>query len=372
VDTQPGTRKAKNIVTENKNRFTIYQIAELAGVSHTTVSRVLNNHPSVKATVRERVQRIIDEHGYAPHTAARTLATHRTRTICLFVPQSAEAVFNSIFFSTTAQGISERCTEKGYFVMIATITSKMDGDFLLRALRGQQFDGIIMVGNDIDDPFLPLLLKEKLPLVRVGSHPYFRQLSWVDGTNLEGAHDAVAHLIALGHQRIATITGPLQDGGALGRRDGYKQALLEAGIAVKPEYICEGDWSQESGYREMLRLLDCEPRPTALFAVNDMTAIGAMHALSERGLRIPEDMAVVGFDDLSLAAFTNPPLTTVYSPRYKIGVAAADLLIDHIEQKQEKPVHIVFRTPLVIRQSCGAREPCIPDYETCTPIVAGD
>jgi DNA-binding LacI/PurR family transcriptional regulator len=341
-------------VSDTKHRLTIYEIAKLAGVSHSTVSRVLNNHPNVKPVVRERVQQIMDQHKFVPHMAARTLATNRTRTICLFIPHSAEAVFNSAFFSVTFQGITETCAEKGYFVVMTAVPRTMDQNFMLSALRGQKFDGIILTGNDIDDPFLPVLIKEDLPLVRVGTHPYLDQLSWVDGTNREGTYAAVTHLIGLGHQRIATITGPLQDGGALGRRDGYKQALLESGIAVNSEYIREGDWSQESGYRQMLDLLVCSPRPTAVFAASDMMAMGAMYALNEQGLSVPSDMAMVGFDNLPQAAFTNPPLTTVDSPRYQIGAAAAELLIAHIEQKEHKAQHIVFPTPLVVRRSCGA------------------
>jgi LacI family transcriptional regulator len=196
----------------------------------------------------------------------------------------------------------------------------------------------------------------------VGRHPYFDRLNWVDVENREGARQAVAHLLALGHRRVATITGPLHMAVALDRRDGYKQALLEAGLAVDPALIARGDFTQEGGYRAMSQLLSLPQPPTAVFVASDAMAIGALRAAREAGRAVPGDVAVVGFDDLPSAAFASPPLSTVHQPIYDLGATAANLLADRLDgAEQSSPVHICLPTRLVVRQSCGGGPPAASD-----------
>src|SRR5712692_8332850 len=283
-------------VSENRERFhvslTIEHIATLAQVSRSTVSRVLNDHPSVRSSVRERVLQVIREQNYAPQAAARSLASSRTDTIGLLVPRSAGVSLADPFIASMIQALFEASAQQGYFVMLAMLTADMEPGFYDRILRGRHFDGVIMFSSDIDDPILPLLIKDGGPMVLIGRHPYFLNVISVDVENREGAHDAVAHLVDLGHRRIGLINGELQMEAAQARRDGYKQALLEAGIAIDPELMVEGFYSETAAYQAMLTLLDLQQPPSAVFAASDPMAIGALRALRQRELRVPDEIAL--------------------------------------------------------------------------------
>jgi LacI family transcriptional regulator len=232
------------------------------------------------------------------------------------------------------------------------LTADMEPGFYERILRGRHVDGVIMFSSDIDDPILPLLIQDGGPLVLIGRHPYFVNVTSVDVENREGAHDAVSHLLGLGHRRIAVINGELQMEAAQARRDGYKQALLEAGIAIDPVLMVEGFFSEAAAYQAMLRLLDLAQPPTAVFCASDTMAIGAMHAIRQRGLGIPGDVALIGYDDLPLAANATPPLTSVRQPIGEMGAHAVRLLIEQI--RRQGPVASV-RLParLTVRESSG-------------------
>ncbi len=332
----------------------IEQIAELAGVSRSTVSRVLNNHPSVRPEVRQRVQRVIDENGYAPRAAARSLASRRTQVVGLLIPRSAGTIFSDPFFGSVIQGVAEAVQKRSYFLMLSMMTADMEPGFYNRILKGGHFDGLIMLSSDIDDPILPLLIRDQMPLVLIGCHPFFQNVASVDVDNRAGAREGVVHLIKLGHRRIGTITGPLHMVAGLERRDGYKQALLEAGIPIVPELIVTGDFTQESGYQRMRELLALPVRPTAVFIASDTMSVGALRAIHEAGLNIPEGIAVVSFDDLPVASYANPPLTTVYQPIVQLGASAVELLIDGFDDPQRRLAQIRLPTHLVVRASCGA------------------
>lgn len=335
--------------------LTIDKIAELAAVSRTTVSRVINNHPNVRQTVRERVLRVIDEHSYVPQAAAQNLASRRTNIISLFIPRNALTIFSDPFFSYVIQGIAETCASVGYFLMVSMITADIDQDFFQHMTRSRHSDGVIILSSDMDDPILPML-KGRMPLVLIGSHPYFRDLNWVDAENHEGARKAVDHLIRLGHRRIASISGPLQMAAAVDRRNGYKQALLEAGLPILPELLIEGNFTQDSGYDAMIALLRRTPRPTAVFIASDMMAAGALQAAHETGVAVPDDLAIVGFDDVPMASFVNPPLTTIRQPIYELGTIAVRLLIEQLSGQERRPTQTRIPTQLIVRQSCGAVE----------------
>lgn len=336
------------------NPLNIEQIAELAGVSRSTVSRVLNEHPSVRPEVRQRVLQIIDEQSYVPRAAARSLASRRTEVIGLLIPRSAGTIFTDPFFGHIIQSVTGECQRRGYFPMLAMITADMGPGFYNRILRGRHFDGLIMLSSDTDDPLLPLLIKNQVPLVLIGRHAFFKNVAVVDVDNHEGAREATAHLIRLGHRRIATITGSLQMVAGLERRDGYKQALLETGIPIAPEMIITGDFNQEQSYYGMRELLRLTPCPTAVFAASDSMAIGALRAIHEAGLECPDDIAVVGFDDLPIASYANPPLTTVYQPIAQLGVTAVEMLLAGLDDPRQRLSQVRLPTHLVVRSSCGA------------------
>lgn len=335
-------------------QMTIKGIAGLAGVSRSTVSRVLNNHPNVRPVVRERVQRVISEHKYVPRAAARSLVTSRSRLIGLLVPRSTEVLFTDPLYPAISRSIVNVAKARGYFAMIPLVTREMEPEFVEHILHGRHFDGIVSANSDVDDPVLPALIKNATPVVRLGRHPYLDNVSWVDADNRSGGYQATLHLLRLGHQRIATITGPLGEISAIDRCDGYKQALMENGVAVRATLIEQGDWTRESGHAAMRRLLAVAGCPTAVFVANDLMALGAMQALAGQGLRIPDDMALVGFDDLPAAASITPALTTVRQSVADIGRVIAEVLLAQIEGRQATPVHTILPTELIVRASCGA------------------
>lgn len=334
--------------------MTIEEIAELAGVSRSTVSRVLNDQPNVRKQVRDRVLAVMHEHGYVPQAAARSLARRRTQVICLLIPDTTAGIFGDPFFGYVIGYISEACANAGYFLMLAMVTPDRERGFYERIIRSRHFDGLIMLSSDIDDPILPRIMKDQLPFVLFGSHPYFDDLSWVDADQQRGARAAVLHLVGLGHQRIATITGPMSMAAAIERRDGYKQGMLEAGLPIDQQLIVEGAWTEQGGYAAMRQLLALPTPPTAVFVASDTMTVGAIRVVGEAGLRIPDDLALVSFDDLPLAQFANPPLTTVRQPIADMCASAVRLLVAQIEQDTSEKIHVRLPTTLVQRVSCGA------------------
>ena len=332
--------------------LTIEHIASLAGVSRSTVSRVLNEHAGVRGDVRERVLRVIREHNYVPQAAARNLASARTNTIGLLIPRSAAFTLADPYIALMIRSISEASRQQGYFLLLAMLTADMEPGFYDRLLRGRHFDGVIMFSSDIDDPILPLLIKDGNPLVLIGRHPYFHNVTSVDVENREGSREAVAHLIALGHRRIGLINGQLEMEAAQARRDGYKQALLEAGVPIEPELMVDGRYSEAVAHNCTLQLLELQGPPTAIFAASDAMALGALRAIQHRGRRVPDDIAVVGFDDLPLAANATPPISSVHQPVPDMGAHAVRLVIE--QMRGEGPVgSVILPARLVVRQSSG-------------------
>ena len=334
--------------------MTLEEIAKLAGVSRSTVSRVINNHPNVSPEVRERVWKVIRELDYQPHAAARSLATRRTQVLGLIIPQAVTILFTDPFFPLLIRGIADACNARRYHLMLSLFSSRDEQrELYRRIIRGGHLDGIIISSTVIDDPLIPRLLEDQVPFVLVGRYPRDARASYVDADNRAGAQMAVDYLIRLGHRRIATITGPLNMIAGLDRYEGYLAALRNKGLEKDDALIAEGDFSYEGGFQAMQTLLPHEP--TAVFVASDTMALGAIKAIKGAGLRIPEDISIVGFDDLEAASFSDPPLTTVRQPIYLLGSTAAQLLIDLIERKSRPPQRIVFPTELVIRRSCSPR-----------------
>jgi len=339
---------------------TLEEVAKLAGVSRSTVSRVVNQHPNVRPEVRERVWEVIRQIGYQPHAAARSLATRRTRVIGLIIPQAVTTLFTDPYFPILIRGIADACNAHNYHLMLSLFShrrvqdSRAHQDLLYQqVLRSRYLDGVVVSSAPLDDPIFLRLLEDGVPFVLVGRYPHERA-SYVDVDNVVGARMAVEHLLKLGHERVATITGPLNMFAAQDRLEGYRQALAARGIPVDEDLIAEGDFTEGGGQAAMQRLLP--RRPTAVFAASDMMAVGALKVLREAGLRVPEDVAVVGFDDIPLASMVEPPLTTVRQPIEQLGSMAVELLISLLENPGEETTHrVVLPTELVIRASCGVR-----------------
>jgi len=331
--------------------LTIEHIAALAGVSRSTVSRVVNDDPRVSPAVRARVRRLIEEQGYTPHAAARSLAGCRTDVVCLLNVRGAASVFGDPFVLPPVRGISEACTERGYLLLLSLVAAEQAPAFCRRLVRGRHCDGVVMLASDADDALLPRLVEDRVPLVLIGRHPRLPWLSSVNAENREGARQAVAHLVGLGPRRVATITGPRGRSPGTERLDGYEAALRAAGLPVAPELVAEGDLSGQSGYAAMRRLLALLERPTAVFAADDAMAAGALRATREAGLAVPADLSLVGFDDAPIATLTEPPLTTVRQPVYELGAEAARLLTDQLRGRVASPAQRRLPVELVVRRS---------------------
>jgi LacI family transcriptional regulator len=330
--------------------LTLEQVAKLAGVSRSTVSRVVNEHPSVRPEVRERVWKVIRAKEYQPHQAARTLATKRTNVIGLIIPEAVTRLFSDPFFPQLTQGIAEVCNQRGYFLTLTLMTSSTERDTLYRRiLDSGQMEGVIVASAALNDPIMPRLKSRQRKCVLVGHHPDYPEIPSVDVDNVDGAKSMIEYLVSVGHRRIATITGPMGAIAARDRLEGYCQALAQAGIPYDEALVAHGDFTEEGGFAAMEQLLDVSP--TAVFVASDLMAAGAMRALAQAGRQVPEDISVAGFDDAPIATLVRPQLTTVQQLVVDLGKAAAEKLISLLENHSTNTQTQVLSTRLIVRQS---------------------
>jgi len=330
--------------------LTLEQVAKLAGVSRSTVSRVINDSPNVRPEVRERIWQFIRENNYQPHQAARTLVTRRTNVIGLIIPEAVTRLFTDPFFPQLTQGIAEVCNQRGYYLMLTLMTTNTDHDTLYRRiLHSGQLDGVIVASAPLNDPIVPRLQESHRPCVLVGHHPDYSKIPSVDADNIAGSKSMTEYLISLGHRRIGTITGPLGMIAGRDRLEGYRQALAQAGIAYDETLTAKADFSEAGGARAMEELLPAAP--TAVFCASDVMAVGALKTLAQAGRRVPEDVSVAGYDDVPVATMVNPQLTTVQQSVVDLGRVAAEMLIRLLELPGTTVRSQLLSTHLVVRQS---------------------
>jgi LacI family transcriptional regulator len=333
--------------------LTLEDIARMSGVSRSTVSRVINDDPNVRESTRRKVWEIIRAINFQPNLAARSLAAGRTQVLGLVIPMAVTSIFADPYFPLLIQGISSACNARGYSMMLWLAEPDFERRMAGQILYSGLIDGVIVASAVTDDPIvLALVNGKKLPFIMVGRHPNDTSVSYVDVDNRSGAAQAIEHLMSLGRKRIATVRGPRTMIAGVDRYQGYVDAFTHARLAVDPNLVAEGEFSETGGYQAMQKLLP--HRPDAVFAASDMMAVGAMMAIEEGGLKIPEDIAVVGFDGIPTSAHTDPPLTTVRQPITRSGALAAQLLIDMIGNPSPTQHRIILTTELVIRKSCGA------------------
>lgn len=335
----------------------IKEVALKAGVSIATVSRVINEKGPVAAETRQRILEAIEQLRYVPHGAARSLITNQTDTIGVLLPD-----LYGEFFSEVIRGVDLAARRSGYHVLVSGFHSdRAEIEAVLRALRGR-VDGLIVLSPDVDAQGLRRNLPETLPVVLLNTRINGRIEGRMDGKafdainvdNYGGAFAMVRHLAALGHRRIALICGPAENADARARLRGYRDALKAEGIAPSPELEIAGDFSEESGYQAGQRLLTLEPRPDAVFAANDSMAIGCLFALREAGVEVPGDVALAGFDDIPIARYVSPPLSSVHVPIAEMGTRAMERLLHAVEHKNEhERRQETIPTTLVVRGSCG-------------------
>lgn len=335
-------------------KLTLEEIARLAGVSRSTVSRVINQQDAVRDEVRRRVQEVIAETGYFPDPAARRLAGRRSGILGLVVPRAVQFLFTDPYYPRLMQGMAQACNTHDYILSLFLFhTEEEEQKISLRVLRNQLVDGVIVSALPQHDPLVDQLVDSETPFVMIGRPDNPERINFVTVDNVSGAYQAVEHLIRLGYRRIATITGPLNTTVGLDRRQGYLNALNDYGLTVDPALIREGNFTELSGFEQMQALLPAQPE--AIFIASDTMALGALRALRYAGLSAPADVAVVGYDDLPAAAVSDPPLTTVKQPIRRLGEQAVEVLLDVIANRNAPPRHITTTTELIIRESCGAK-----------------
>lgn len=326
---------------------TIRDVAEKANVSVATVSRVLNESDSVREETEKQVLDAVDALDYLPNEAARNLRTQKTRTVGVLLPN-----MHGEFFAQVTRGLDQRAREDGHHVLVSNShTDETEAKSVIQSLLGR-VEGLIILWPRLDIEFLETLVPDDLPIVLLSTSvdtTRFRTLSF---DNRAGAYAAVEHLAEHGHERVAILTGGPANFDARERLAGYRDAVADLGLVADPALEIEGDFTQEAGRAAVDRLRDLPAPPTALFASNDSMALGVLRGMHEAGLRVPEDLALIGFDDIPTARYAAPSLTTVRAPTLEMGRRAVDTLLE-ASTASGSPTHQTLETRLVRRESCG-------------------
>lgn len=336
----------------SKKRSTSLDVAKLAGVSRTTVSFVLNDivGVSISAATRKRVLDAAKKLNYSPNVAGKKLVSGKSYTIGLVLCQSPEQIFTDAFLPQVILGVEQAALQQGFHVLLKPVDPNDIGGYA-RLIAENHVDGILLSGPRRDDAALMNLHQQRVPVLLMGQLPN-TDIPFVDVDAIAGAELAVNHLIELGHQYIGMITNaPMDYTSAQQRRDGYTRALKNAKLPVNPALIKEGNYTPSSGFEAMKALLELTPRLTAVFVASDVVAMGAMLAIKEAGLQIPTDIALVGFDDIPLAEYYDPPLTTVRLPAFGLGWAGGERLIRIIQGEGLNDTSLLLESKLITRQS---------------------
>lgn len=325
---------------------TIKDIAKLANVSHTTVSRALNNSPLIKEVTRKKIAEIAAQVGYVPNYNAKSLVMQRSYTIGLFFTSIAKGTSSS-FFSDTIRGVNS-IVDVEYNLFIRGIDDYAE----YSSIHRRRFDGIILMSqSEADNKFIYHVVQQDIPIVVLNRQIDDRSIINIISNDREGAYHAGKHLIESGHQDIAIIEGVEGFKSTQERRDGFIKALIDHNIPVRNDYMISGNYDMQSGYEAMGQLLELEKPPTAVFCSNDDMAIGAMKSVFERGLQVPNDVSIVGFDDSGISLFANPSLTTVKRPIEKISEQGARKLLSLIKEPIENDGLISIDTEFIARES---------------------
>lgn len=326
---------------------TIYDVAEKAGVSIATVSKVINETGRIGEKTRKRVLQVMDELNYRPSVVASALTGKNTYTIGLLLPDLANP-----FFAEIARSVEDRGHELGYSLVMCSTDNKPDKEGrYLSVLRQKSVDGVILATGIYRDETLRELIDHKIPIALIARDMPHLTVDTVRVDDFVGGYQATHHLLELGHRRIAIIVEDLNVMSSRERLRGYREAHQERGVPVDESLVLVSDFTVEDGKRVTGQLLDRDEPPTAIFACNDLLAIGVIQAARLRGLIIPDDLSIVGFDNTILATIVDPPLTTVAQPIHEMGRQVMDLLIQEIENKKQAKRRVVLLPELIVRQS---------------------
>ena len=330
----------------------VKDVADLAGVSTATVSRVLNNHPNVAEETRSKVLWAVKQLSYQPSRVARRLRMEASQILGLIISDIANP-----FFTSVVRGIEDVAYANEYSLFLCNSDEDPAKEELyIQVLLAEKVAGVVISPTDEGGITCKTLVESGIPLVAMDRRLCRLEVDTVLVDNVQGAYEAVSHLVQLGHRRVGLIGGPVHITTGRERQEGYKKALTEHGLGVDQRLIKIGDFKQESGYRKACELLEMNDRPTAIFAANNLMTLGALNAIHEKGLNIPRDVAIVGFDDMPWAPSLDPPLTAVAQPTYELGCTAANLLLQRIADKGREIVEMKLEPTLIVRDSCGHTE----------------
>ncbi len=327
---------------------TISDVAKRAGVSTMTVSRVINNSGYISQETRERVEKALAELDYVPNALARSLRFKQTKTIALVITD-----ITNPFFTTLARGVEDVASEQGFSVIFCnTDESETDESEYMSVLLQKQVDGVLLVPACGASESVALLQTRAVPVVVLDRRISGVQVDTVRCDSEKGAYELVQHLLALGHRRIGVLSGPADVSTATDRVLGYRRALHDAGLTVDPRLILHDEFNEAGGYAMTRRVLATTPRPTAFFAGNNFIAMGALHALRDAGLGVPQDISLVAFDDIPVAFIMDPFLTVMAQPAYDMGKRATELLLARlVGEGAAEPQEVILPTQLIVRRS---------------------
>ncbi|AEH34833.1 LacI family DNA-binding transcriptional regulator [Vibrio anguillarum] len=327
---------------------TMKDIARLAGVSTSTVSHVINKSRYVSDEIAERVNKAAQDLNYAPSALARSLKMNRTRTIGMLVTTSTNP-----FFGEVVKGVERSCYHKGYNLILCNTegdSQRMQAS--INTLLQKRVDGLLLMCSTLEGERIDVFERyPDIPVVVMDWGPMLFPSDKIQDNSLRGGYIAANYLIECGHKEIGCITGPLIRHQAQMRYEGYKRAVLEAGLDIYPNWIVESDFECEGGYEAFNKMLAKGPLPSAIFVSNDMMAMGVINAANEKGIRIPEDLSLMGYDDIHIARFMSPALTTIHQPKYRLGKAAVDTLLARLENEALEPQIVQLEPTLVVRKS---------------------
>jgi DNA-binding LacI/PurR family transcriptional regulator len=352
-----ASAQGMSVESGNGRGATLDEVARIAGVSRATVSRVVNGNPNVGPETKRQVERAIDRLGYVPNQAARSLVTRRSQSIGLVIAEPAGRVFEDPFFPRLLRGIGAALSSRDLQLVLLMPQTSSEEARAERYLTAGHVDGALLVSLHGNDPLPQSVATRGVPVVVGARPPRGTQVSYVDVDNVQGARTAVEHLIAGGRRRIATIAGPQDMPAGEDRLSGYHDALEAAGIARDAKLVSDGDFTQQGGAEATRRVLAARPDLDAIFVASDLMATGAIQVLRAAGRRIPEDVALVGFDDSAFAGSTDPPLTSVRQPIEEMGREMVRLLVEQLADPGSVPRTVILATQLVRRRSSEGVQP---------------
>jgi LacI family transcriptional regulator len=334
---------------------TLKDIAERVGKSVPTVSRALANFPDISLETRQEIQRVAHEMGYVPNISARNLQKQRTDTISLILPVANYLKISDPFFSEFLSGVVETTTNAGFSLILISSDQDNEKDTYLRLIHNSQVDGFIVMRTRRADERIDLLRSQNIPFVAFGRTAGDNNFPFVDSDDEFGIRLMVDHLVKLGHTRLGFIAEPTFFTKSYNRMQGYLKGLEAHGLDFDPELLVEANFRQPSGKLSTQKLLSVADAPTAIIASNDLLALGAFSAVQELGLEVGRDISIAGYDDILLAEYTNPPMTTVYQPAHQLGKMLAEMLIKIIHKEAGDGTQHIYTPSIVIRQSTAPR-----------------